>query len=154
GRKALLFNAYTPTAWKLKGYDAAWQQWQPAPTEKPADYAQAFRNYYGLHEAPFANDGYPMGLRKSKGLLGSAGLTTDCLLCHASSIAGQSYIGLGNASLDIQAFFEDLSKAGGGAGKTPFTFSNVRGTSESGGMAVYLLGYRQPDLSLRLKRLE
>ena len=32
--------------------------------------------------------------------------------------------------------------------KTPFTFGNVRGTSEAGGMSVFLMGYREPDLSL------
>src|SRR5262245_34530013 len=154
GRKALLFHAYSPTAWPRKAYDEAWRQWTPALKEKPADYDRAFRDYYGLHEAPFANDGYPMGLRTSKNLLGAVGLTTDCLLCHAGSVAGKSYVGLGNAALDIQALFEDLSKAGGGKGKTPFVFSNVRGTSEAGGMAVFLLGYRHPDLSLRLSRLE
>jgi hypothetical protein len=64
---------------------------------------------------------------------------------------GQSYIGLGNASLDVQALFEDLAKASGLPGKLPFDFCTVRGTSEAGTMAVYLLGRREPDLSLRLQ---
>jgi mono/diheme cytochrome c family protein len=34
----------------------------------------------------------------------------------------------------------------------PFTFCNVRGTSESAGFAIYLHSYREPDLTLRLKR--
>src|SRR5438874_166988 len=33
-----------------------------------------------------------------------------------------------------------------------FTFTRVRGTSEAGGMAVFLLGHREPDLSLRFIR--
>jgi mono/diheme cytochrome c family protein len=34
------------------------------------------------------------------------------------------------------------------SGKLPFTFSNVRGTNEADGFGVYLLGFRNPDLSL------
>jgi mono/diheme cytochrome c family protein len=33
-------------------------------------------------------------------------------------------------------------------------FCNVRGTSEAGAMAVYLLGFREPDLSLRPKHID
>ncbi len=76
------------------------------------------------------------------------------MICHGGSIAGKSYVGLGNSSLDFQTFSEDLSRAMGRSGKTPFTFSNVRGTTEAGGIAVFLLGYREPDLSLRLRRLD
>src|SRR5690606_8007111 len=56
--------------------------------------------------------------------------------------------------LDIQALFEDLSAASGRAATTPFCFTRVRGTSEAGGMAVYLLGLRNPDLTLRTPRLK
>ena len=38
--------------------------------------------------------------------------------------------------------------------KTPFPFANVRGTTEAGSAAVFLMGYREPDLSLRLKRFD
>src|SRR5476651_361338 len=76
------------------------------------------------------------------------------MLCHGGSILGKSYLGLGNASLDLQGFFEDLGKASGTLSRTPFAFSNVRGTSEAGAVAVFLLSYREPDLSLRLKHLD
>lgn len=76
------------------------------------------------------------------------------MLCHGGSIFGKSYVGLGNSTLDIQALFEDMAKADGLAPKTQFTFSNVRGTTEAGGFGVYLLGYRNPDLSLRTPRKE
>src|SRR5262249_7515164 len=48
----------------------------------------------------------------------------------------------------------EMAAADGKPGKSPFTFCNVRGTSEAGGMAVFLLGYRNPNLSLRPVRLE
>ena len=76
------------------------------------------------------------------------GIGADCMLCHGGSILGKSYVGLGNSTLDIQALFEELAKADGMSGKLPFTFSNVRGTNEAGGFGVYLLGFRNPDLSL------
>jgi mono/diheme cytochrome c family protein len=76
------------------------------------------------------------------------------LICHGGSICGKSYVGLGNSTLDFQAFAEELGKAQGGAGRTPFHFANVRGTSEAGGMAVFLLGFREPDLKLRVKPVD
>jgi mono/diheme cytochrome c family protein len=151
GRAALLGRSYNPTIWSAKAYENAWRQW--GIPEKPANYAEAFREHYGLHEAPYPNAGLPMGLRPAKSILGS-GLSTDCLMCHGGSIAGQSYVGLGNASLDMQALYEDLARADGRSGKTPFIFSNVRGTTEAGAMAVFLFQLREPDLALRLSRLD
>lgn len=149
GEKALLTRSYNPAPWPLPAYQNSWKFWQPAPKEKPKDYDQAFRDYYGLHPAPFENAGYPMGLREGYTLI-FKGLTNDCLLCHGGSIHGKSYVGLGNSSLDLQSLFEDLAQASGRSPKLPFTFSQVRGTSEAGAMAVFLLSYRNPDLSIRL----
>jgi hypothetical protein len=94
-----------------------------------------------------------LGVRLAQGLFGKA-LANDCMLCHGGSILGQSYVGLGNASLDYQALFEDLAAADGRPPKTPFVFSNVRGTTEAGGMSVYLLSIREPDLRLRAEPLD
>src|SRR5204863_1077822 len=70
------------------------------------------------------------------------------------SILGQSHVGLGNSALDIQALFQDMGKASGSGGMLPFTFSNVRGTSEAAAFAVFLLAFREPNLNVRLKPLE
>jgi hypothetical protein len=145
GRRALLTRTFNPPMWKLDAYEDAWRKW--GLKQPPSDYPQAFMDHYGFHPAPYENGRYPMGLREANFLFKS-GLTTDCMLCHGGSIAGKSYIGLGNASLDVQAVFEDL-----GSG-TPFTFSNARGTSEAAGMAVYLMSHREPDLRLRIKALD
>ncbi len=88
----------------------------------------------------------PFGLGKGIGM--------DCMVCHAGSIAGKSYVGLGNSTLDYQAFYEEMSAADGRAPRTPFHFCNVRGTNEAGPMAVYLLGYREPNLDRRVKRID
>src|SRR5262249_36048667 len=153
GEKALLGRHFNPPTIPLAAYENAWRFWEPAPKEKPADYAAAFRDHYGLHEAPYPNDGYPMGLRASKGLLGKM-LTNDCMICHGGSILGKSIIGLPNTSIDYQALFEDLARAAGHSPRLPFHMSNVRGTTESGAFAIYLLSLREPDLSLRTSRIK
>ena len=147
GEQALEGRAFLPPFWTMEAYLQAWHFWPEGPRTAPQPYDQAFLEHYGLHPAPYANDRYPMGMRTST-FLGRQGLTDDCMLCHGGSIAGQSYVGLGNTALDMQALFEDLNAASGRAPKTPLVFTNVRGTSEAGSMAVYLLGYREPDLSL------
>jgi mono/diheme cytochrome c family protein len=90
-----------------------------------------------------------MGLREVNVLLLGKRLANDCMICHGGSIMGKSYVGLGNSTIDFQALYEDLSRAAGGDGKPPFRYSNVRGTTEAGAMAVWLLGMREPDLQLR-----
>lgn len=149
GKKALETRAFSPAPWPFSAYDNAWKQWEPKLERQPADYDAAFRERYGLHPAPYDNGKYPMGMRKGT-LLFLEGITTDCMICHGGSILGKSYVGLGNSALDIQAFFEDLNRAAGIGRKLPHIFSNVRGTSEAGSMAVYLGTFRNPDLSLRL----
>jgi mono/diheme cytochrome c family protein len=151
GKKALETRAFTPAPWSFAAYENVWKSWQPKRDKAPAEYDRAFQEHYGLHPAPYENGRYPMGLRPGQFLF-VKGLATDCMLCHGSSILGKSYVGLGNASLDIQAFFEDLNGAAGIGRKLPFTFSNVRGTTEAGAFAVYLHSFRNPDLSIRIDR--
>lgn len=147
GKAALESKAFIPSFWPRAAYDLAWKQWGVA--EKPKDYSAAFNDYYGLHPAPYPNDGLPMGLRVAPYLPLVKGIAIDCMVCHGGSILGKSYVGLGNASLDIHALFEDLYAAGKVPAKLPFTFSQARGTNEAGAFSVYLLGYRNDDLSLR-----
>jgi hypothetical protein len=153
GRHALVTRSFNAPLWRIEAYDNSWRNWGPEWKEPPRNYLQAFMDHYGLHPAPYENGRYPMGLRESTFLF-KRGLGSDCLLCHGGSIAGKSHVGLGNASLDVQAVFDDLGKASGGSGHTPFTFCNARGTSEAGSMAVFLLSHREPDLRLRLKPLD
>jgi hypothetical protein len=147
GRKHLLGDNYIPAIWSRDAYDTAWKRWEGV-TAKPADYDAAFREIYGLHPAPYPNNGLPMGFREGPRLL-AKGVSFDCLACHGGSILGQSYVGLGNASLDVQAVFEDLNAGSGLPQQLPMRFSNVRGTSEAGAMGVFLLARRNPDLTFR-----
>lgn len=153
GEKALLGRHFTPPTFSASGFQNVWKFWEGKPKEQPTPYDEALRSYYGLHPAPYPNKGYPMGLREVAGLFGRKALSTDCLLCHGGSILGKSYIGLPNTSLDMDALFADLAAAEGLPRRTPFVFTNVRGTTEAGSMAVYLLELRDPDLKLRAPRL-
>ncbi len=146
GKKALESTAFIKAFWPKPVYDAVWKQW--GVKEKPKEYAAAVGERYGLHPAPYENGGFPMGLRKADLLIGS-GVGIDCMTCHGGSILGKSYVGLGNSSLDVHALFEELGDASGTGVKPPFAFSQARGTSEAGAFAVYLLGLRKPDLSLK-----
>src|SRR5262245_17785458 len=85
GEKALLGRNFTPPGLSLQAYQNAWKVWGEELKEQPADYARRFRDRYGLHEAPYPNNGYPMGIREANGLLGKA-LANDCLICHGGSI--------------------------------------------------------------------
>jgi hypothetical protein len=147
GYKALTETAFIPGFWSKNAESNAWKHWEGLKA-KPGDYQAAFRERYGLHSAPYPNGGLPMGLRKANLILGQ-GIGADCMLCHGSSILGKSYIGLGNSTLDIQALFEEMALANGSSRKLPFNFANVRGTNEADGFGVYLLGFRNPDLSIR-----
>ena len=140
----------SPPVLGLEAYEDAWKQW--GVPEKPADYARAFRERYGLHPAPYENRGLPMGLHEAPGLLGR-GLTSDCLLCHAGSVAGRTYIGLPNTTLDLQSLFQELAAAGGFGRWMPLRLSNVRGTTEAAAATVYLLKIRDPDLRLNPGRV-
>jgi mono/diheme cytochrome c family protein len=140
----------SPPVLGLRAYEDAWKQW--GVPEKPADYARAFRERYGLHPAPYENQGLPMGLHEAPGVPGR-GLTSDCLLCHAGSVAGRTYIGLPNTTLDLQSLFQELAAAGGFGRWMPLRLSNARGTTEAAAASVYLLKLRDPDLRLNPARI-
>ncbi|OWK42329.1 c-type cytochrome [Fimbriiglobus ruber] len=148
GKAALEGTAFIRAFWPSFGYAEAWRAW--GVSEKPAGYDAAFRERYGLHPAPYPNDGLPMGLRKADYLF-TKGIGIDCMVCHGGSILGKSIVGLGNTSLDIHSLFEELYAASRTPTRVPFAFCQARGTSEAGAFSVYLLGFREPDLTLTHK---
>jgi cytochrome c1 len=155
GYQLLTTKAFVPAIWTRAAYDNAWQQWKVK--EKPAHFDELFRDRYGLHPAPYPNDGLPMGLRSSSVMGLAKGVTADCMMCHGGSLFGKSYIGLGNSALEIEGLFTEL--AGLRSEKNDlrpilFPFTNTRGTVEAGAMAVYLFSIRNTDLSLRAKPLD
>jgi mono/diheme cytochrome c family protein len=146
GQEVMFHRSLNPGVWSLGAYDNLWRQW--ALTAKPANYEEAVRERYGLHKAPFDNGGRPLGLQEAPRFFGK-GLVNNCLMCHAATIAGQTVIGLGNASLDLQSLFEDLTAADGLDFKPPFRFSYVRGTIDPIIPTTFLLQMRDSELKLR-----
>ena len=143
GEEALLTRCFSPSTVSRQGYDDLWKQW--GLTEKPADFDRAVRERYGLHPAPYPNDGLPMGLRpKSRGQVG-----IDCMLCHGGSLFGHGVVGLPNASLDLTALFQDFAAARGSLQLKPYRLSNVRGTTEATATAIFLIAFRDSDLNVR-----
>jgi mono/diheme cytochrome c family protein len=137
--------ALNPPVCSVAAYEALWKRWGLA--EKPADYAAAVRDRYGLHPAAYENGGLPMGLHPAPGLFGK-GVGTDCLLCHAGEVAGRTVVGLGNSALDIEGLFADLLPAEA-LRALPFRVSYVRGTIDAVSPAAFLSSFRDADLNLQ-----
>lgn len=147
GREVLLHDPLNPPEWRTQAYDNAWKQW--GLKQKPADYDRAFRERYGLHVAPFDNDGLPLGLIRSRSFVFYNGFVHNCLLCHAGRVAGETIIGLGNSTVDIQGLFDELLAADGDNFRFPFPLGSVRGTVDPVSSVAMLLAIRDPDLNLR-----
>jgi hypothetical protein len=154
GRVALTLEGFLRPEWSEDVFRNAarlWDQPAPDPAKDPSGYAALFQYRYGLHPAPYANDGLPMGLRRGRSHSGAkSGLQIDCMVCHGGSIGGQSYVGLGNTQLDLKALLFELTIADG---KHPpfstFVVNSSRGTNNAGQIAAALLSLRNPDLSVR-----
>ena len=118
-RCALTQHSYLKAEWSIDAYRKAGKLWgtpAPDPDKDPDGYARAFARHYGLHPAPYPNDGLPMGLRWSRRPDGTkTGIQVDCLACHGGSIGGKSYVGLGNTQVDYDLLFSDLFRADGTA---------------------------------------
>ena len=154
GRVALTLEGFLKPEWSEAVYRNAarlWDQPAPDPDKDPAGYAAAFQHRYGLHPAPYPNDGLPMGLRRGFGPGGvKTGLQIDCMVCHGGSIGGQSYVGLGNTQLDLKALLFELTIADGKRRRSPpSTLNSSRGTNNAGQIAAVLLSLRNPNLSVR-----
>ena len=72
GKKALTETAFIKAFWPKPAYDNLWRVW--GLKEKPNDYESAVHERFGLHPAPYQNNGYPMGLRKADLVIGKGGL--------------------------------------------------------------------------------
>jgi hypothetical protein len=154
GRVALTLAGFLRPEWSddvYRNVACLWDQPSPNPDKDPSGYRALFRQRYGLHPAPYPNDGLPMGLRRGRSPSGAkSGLQIDCMVCHGGSLGGKSYVGLGNTQLDLKALLFELTIADG---KHPpfstFVVNSSRGTNNAGQIAAALLSLRNPDLSVR-----
>jgi hypothetical protein len=154
GRIALTTTGYLKPAWGEATYRQAGRLWKgenPAPDPETEAYSIAFNHRYGLHPAPYPNDGLPMGLRRGNGPDGTkSGVQLDCMVCHGGSIGGTSYVGLGNTTLDLRSLLDEMSQADGWRLPPPlFTLTSARGSVNAGQIAVVLLALRNSDMSTR-----
>ncbi|MDB5349916.1 MAG: cytochrome c peroxidase [Planctomycetota bacterium] len=154
GRALLTGKSFIGPSWSESAFTKAREFWghdAPDPAQSPEAYAAAFASRYGLHPAPYPNDGLPMGLRKATSADGKRkGIQIDCMVCHGGSIGGTSYVGLGNSQLDLTTLFRELNLAEGRAFvPIPFTLNTSRGTVNAGQMSIFLLSLRNPDMTLR-----
>ena len=67
-------------------------------------YWAQLRARYGLFEAPWPNDGLPLGVQRYDANF----VTFNCLLCHAGAVDGELHLGLANTQLDLQGLFDEL----------------------------------------------
>src|SRR5690349_19858401 len=68
GRIALTAKSHLAPAWSSDAYEKVTGVWKfPAPDPKidRRAYDEAVYNRYGLHPAPYPNEGLPMGLRRA-----------------------------------------------------------------------------------------
>lgn len=149
GHTALTTRSFTPANFPSGSLQSVWQLWTKTP---PADPIAAARERFGLHEAPYPNNGLPMGLRLGTLGFGIPGISLDCMVCHGGSILGKPFLGLGNANLDLQALFEELPASGTKRLRTPYQFSRARGTNEAGATSVFLMGFRDAELGVHLAK--
>src|SRR6516164_7099729 len=64
GKKALLEHCYSPPTITMNGFENLWKEWGLKAKPEPAEFAKLLRERYGLHDAPYPNNGLPMGLRE------------------------------------------------------------------------------------------
>lgn len=147
-----VWSVWSPLTASTNSWNTVWKQW--GHIERPPDFEKLANSRYGLLSSPRHDDAFPLGLRELKTALGPV-LGNNCLLCHAGEIAGQTVIGLGNASLDLQSLREDLQAGELLPIKLPFQLGNGRGVIEAGAGTTYLLQFRDAEMNLtRMRKLE
>lgn len=152
GQAYLQSKDFAAPSFTMKALNNLHKQWNLESRPSPKIALEIFESRYGMHQAPYQNDDLPMGLKLAPFplTLGTVkGIALDCLICHGGILDGKPYPGLGNNSLDLQTFFEDMNKADGNKKHLNFRFGNSRGTNEAGAVSVFLIGFRNPDLSLK-----
>lgn len=147
--RELVWTTSSPLNGSMFAWNTVWKAW--GLTEPPENPGEELFKRYGLFPSPRAGDSMPLGLTSVKVPLRDQ-LGNNCLMCHASRIAGRTIIGAGNASLDLQTLTDDLQKLDPLAIAVPFHIGRQRGTVEAVAGTVYLLQYRDRDLNIRLPK--
>lgn len=102
---------------------------------------------YGFSPATWPNQGGPMQFLVTK----QGAWVQTCMLCHGGRLpgSGESMIGMPNTELDMQTFYEDVSKLTGMKGPFELRFGMTRGRTNAFIFSLELLRRRNEDLSRR-----
>ena len=136
----------SPLSMTWTSWENIWKQW--GLDQRPENLSEALAERYGLIPDPGSD--LPLGLTETKHLFGRY-LSHNCLLCHAGKIAGQTIVGLGNASFDLQTLTDDLYAGERVKVDLPFQVARGRGVIEAFASTSFLLQYRNADLSMAPK---
>jgi len=144
GLQALQTRVFTPAGWTARSLRQRLACSRgPDVKVKPADYDQAFRDRYG-RTCPFDNGRSRWPARRQR--VPGQGIASDCMLCHAGSIGGRA-MWAWHSDLDVHALFQEMTYASG-IKKNPHSLQQCPRHLEAGGMAVFLLSLRDPDLKM------
>jgi hypothetical protein len=150
---------------KRPDFDELYRAWDGEDAEKartatPDQRRKLAYDRYGFVDAPYDNNGLPMGLVLDPK---DNSVYINCMLCHGGSIRRTSYPGLPNQRLDFASFLEDLGILGLiQAGKKqnelparPFPDSDATGRTRGGSNVwmkeLELLERRDDDLNIIVK---
>src|ERR1051325_4373284 len=109
GLRKIATKDYSPTIMDPVIFANLWRSWD-APSKAAAEKAsdklrrEMTLQRYGLLEAPYDNEGAPLGFTVKK----DGSWAMNCLICHAGSVAGKTVPGLPNTALDFSGIYEDV----------------------------------------------
>ena len=148
----LTHNAYDTPRLNRKLIELASRVWEPEWKAKvvagdPDSILKVAFERYGFSEPTWDNKGGPLQfVVNDKGMW-----SQTCMLCHGGRvpISGESKIGMPNTEIDMQTFYEDITKATGMSGPFKLTFGQSRGRTNAFIFSLELLRRRNEDLSPR-----
>ncbi len=143
--KDAVWSVLSPLSLSVTSWNTIWKQW--GLPDRPEEFDRLVPERYGLLPSARKGDPFPLGINVLNTPFGPM-LSNNCLLCHAGNIVGQTVIGLGNASLDLQSLQEDLQAGSLLPVRLPFKIANGRGIIEAGAGTTYLLQFRDAEMNL------
>lgn len=158
-------HRYLPPDFDEETFSALWTVWpepdrSQAEAASPAERRKLMFSYYGLMPAPDDITGTAPALGYMSD--GKSGWVMTCLACHAGKVEGKVIPGLPNSHFALQTLTEDVRAIKLKLFKKPahmdLAISTVplnvtNGTTNSVIFGVLLGNYRNPDMSVDLKRL-
>ena len=146
GKKALLEHCYSPPTITRHGFDNLWKQWGLEAKPSQAEFDRILRERYGLHERPIPTTAYRWACASAAHLRSGQGHQSRLHALPRRLHRRQELCRPGQHGLELQGFFEETGAADGHGRKTPFHFSNMRGTNEAGAHGRLSAGLPRPEL--------